>query len=192
MNLSNKMVKIVLTGNSSVGKTCLIHRIIHSQYIEGFHQTIATCTHDWTANVENRSIDIKIWDTAGQERYRTLAPVYFRDAAGALLVFDASDPSPEEGIRSWLNTFKETAKPDAIIVLTANKADLVSDRTELLNRLARIKDEFGHDVFVTSAKTGENVQQVFQHLANEVNKMFPKDILMASNLHEEEGEFCSC
>lgn len=192
MNLGNQMIKVVLTGNTSVGKTCLIHRLIQFQYVEGFHQTIATSTHDWTANVGKRALELKIWDTAGQERYRTLAPVYFRDASAAIVVFDATDPDPIEDLRSWIQTFKENARMGAVIVIAANKSDLVEDRVELQERMNKVKEEFQAECFPTSAKTGENVTQIFQFAAEQITKVFPTDILMASELHENDGEFCSC
>jgi small GTP-binding protein len=192
MNIGNYTIKVVLTGNTSVGKTCLIHRLIQFQYVEGFHQTIATSTHDWTANVGNRTIDIKIWDTAGQERYRTLAPVYFRDAAAAIVVFDATESDVIPELREWIQTFKENARMGAVVVLAANKADLVEDRVALQEKLNKVKEEFQAECFPTSAKTGENVAQIFQFAAEQIVKAFPTDILMASELHESEGDFCSC
>ena len=192
MNLNPQTIKVVLTGNTSVGKTCLIHRLIQCQYVEGFHQTISTSTHDWTANVGKRALDIKIWDTAGQERYRSLAPIYFKDASAAIVVFDATDPEPEEGLREWIQTFKESAKLNAVVVLAANKSDLIKDRIALQEKINKIKEEFQAECFLTSAKTGENVQNVFQYAAEQISKAFPTDILAATELHEQDGEFCSC
>lgn len=192
MNLNAQTLKVTLAGNANVGKTCMIHRLIHYQYIEGFHQTVGTATHDWSPIVDNNQLDIQIYDTAGAERYRSITAIYFRDANGAVIGFDASEPVQIEDLRYYISKFKEQAKVNAPIVIAANKADLVQDRTQLNNDINRLKDEFGYPVFIVSAKTGEGIQQMFQYLAEQIHETFPDSIMMGAEFKENTANPCAC
>ena len=187
MNFNN--IKIVLAGESNSGKTCLIYRLIHSKFVEGFHQTIATSSHDWTANLTNKTLDIKIWDTAGQEKYRSLAPIYFRDAYASIIVFDVLNPSSIESIQFWIDTIRQNCKPNAPIAITANKIDLISNFQEIEQKLNEYSKLFGIKCFITSSKTGEGVENLFLYLANEISLTFP---IENNFIIEENKNKCNC
>ncbi|EAY10499.1 small GTP-binding protein, putative [Trichomonas vaginalis G3] len=192
MNLKAQTLKVTLAGNANAGKTCMIHRLIHFQYVEGFHQTVGTATHDWSPIVGDKTLDIQIYDTAGAERYRSIASIYFREANGAVITYDASDEVPTEDLKFWIQSFREMAKVNAPIVIAANKADLIEDRSALQTQVNKVKEEFGYPVFITSSKTGEGIAQMFQFLAEKIHEVFPDSITIDSEFHENEQPGCQC
>ena len=176
METKEQCYKVVLAGDEGVGKTCIIHYLIQHRFVDGFHPTIAATTQDWSTSINEAQINIKIWDTAGQERYKSLAPVYFRDANAAILVFDPSLANPIDSIISWAEIFKGIVGKNAYIVVACNKIDLVQDINQLTKIILDIQTSLNCHVVKVSAKTGENVFQLFQEVAEELYRRSPENI----------------
>lgn len=192
MQFGENWMKIVLAGDEGVGKTCIIHSLIQHRFVDGFHSTVGASVHDWTANIGNESIDVKIWDTAGQERYRSLAPVYFRGAAAVIIVFDATNSNPLQGILDWASAFREATGPNELIMVAANKVDLLDDRTQLMSIVLKIKEELDIDVFEVSAKTGENILELFQNTTSILSKRNPKQMFSSQPLNQTSKKDDGC
>ncbi|OHS97437.1 Vacuolar protein sorting-associated protein 21 [Tritrichomonas foetus] len=191
MNFSSPLYKIVLIGNAGVGKTSLIHSLIQRQFVEGFHATVGSSVHDWTAHTSQGDIELKIWDTAGQERYRSLAPISFRDAHAAIIVFDASfESSPDDEVNEWIASFHSTSGSDTPVYIVANKIDMVDQiddsetqrdmsekRKSVTTFLNRLAEEHSCKVFTTSAKNGDNVLELFEDIAKTVAQRHPSFVM---------------
>jgi small GTP-binding protein len=185
-----KGYKVVLGGDQDVGKTSVISWLIQRRFVGVFHNTVGASAHDWTTEVQGTDYLIRLWDTAGGERYRSLAPIYFRDAKAAVLVFDASGPDPKESIEQWLGLYYSVNDRSSCVVVAANKSDLVSDRVALEETIARLKAHFNLDFFVVSAKTGEGIPALFQHVAAKLVERFSP--LSSGIVFEPKESKCLC
>jgi small GTP-binding protein len=126
----------------------------------------------YDSTVGDSKVVLQIWDTAGQERFKSLAPMYYRGAQAAVLVFDATRPETFEDVRSWVQELQDNGKGDIIMVIAANKSDIVDD--EHYAALREDVDEYaaqvGAMVFRTSAKTGEGIDEMFGKMALKLTK----------------------
>ncbi len=149
--------KVVLLGDSAVGKSSLVSRYVRDEFSESPQPTIGAAFLTKTVKLGDRTIKFEIWDTAGQERYRSLAPMYYRGAAAALVVFDLTDTKSFEGAKSWVQELRKQGAQDIVLALVGNKKDLPRKVD------AQLVHELTQEIYVeTSAKTGENIARVFE------------------------------
>ncbi|KAI5453397.1 GTP-binding protein of the rab/ypt [Naganishia albida] len=167
--------KLVLLGESAVGKSSLVLRFVKDEYSDYRESTIGAAFLTQTVALNDETnIKFEIWDTAGQERYRSLAPIYFRNSAAAVIVYDitqSADASFEKA-KSWVQTLQRQADPGIIIILVGNKLDLVQDdpsaRRVARQEAERYAEAEGLLFAEASAKTGEGVGEVFMKIANKL------------------------
>jgi small GTP-binding protein len=153
--------RVVLIGDSSVGKTCIVNRFRHNNFNSSEQNTIGASYETYSETRNGFQIELQIWDTAGQEKFKSLGPVYYRDAAAALAVFDLSNRSTLEGLDGWITNFRAIAGPDALVVVVGNKADLVDLQKVSEKEARQWCEDQGLDFLATSAKTGSGVAEVF-------------------------------
>merc|ERR1712177_191054 len=120
--------KLVLLGESAVGKSSLVLRFVKGQFHEFQESTIGAAFLTQTVALDDSTVKFEIWDTAGQERYRSLAPMYYRGAAAAIVVYDITNPDSFTGAKSWVKELQRRGDPNVVIALAGNKADLESRR----------------------------------------------------------------
>jgi small GTP-binding protein len=150
-------LKIVVVGDSGVGKTCLLLRFVRDEWETDSQPTLGVEFLARVVNTENHRIQLQLWDTAGQELFRSVTRGYYRGSAGALLVFDLTSRDSFLSIERWLQDLREVARPDLTAILVGNKSDLAAKR-EVPEEEARTYAERNHmTYFETSAKTGDNV-----------------------------------
>lgn len=161
--------KVVVIGAVAVGKTALTNRLQYSMFDEDYQPTIGAGYCPYRTTHEGHEVELQIWDTAGMERYRSLGPIYYRDAVAAVLVFDQTDKESADSLSKWLTAFKATVKEPAYIAVAANKDDLENKVCDLegIQRWAT-DNQFGF--FVTSAKTGKGVTELFGTLIQNLVK----------------------
>uniref|UniRef100_A0A669E150 small monomeric GTPase n=1 Tax=Oreochromis niloticus TaxID=8128 RepID=A0A669E150_ORENI len=147
--------KVMLLGDSAVGKTCLLVRFKDGAFLGG--NFIATV-----------GIDFRIWDTAGQERFRSVTHAYYRDAQALLLLYDITSKPSFDNIRAWLTEIHEHAQKDVVIMLLGNKSDMAAERVVKTEDGEKLAKEYGVPFMETSAKTGVNVDLAFHAIGKEL------------------------
>lgn len=170
--------KIVLLGDSSVGKTSLVHRFTNGSFNENTANTIgaAFITKNFPlSNDPNRHVKLEIWDTAGQERYRSLTPMYYRSARVALVCFDMSDiQSSFERVRYWVDQMElNSSETEKKVIVVGNKSDMYKESDS--NELATIEaycEEHQLQLFQCSAKDGKGVTELFTYIVDKIDDSF--------------------
>lgn len=162
--------KLVLLGESSVGKSSLVLRFVKGQFHEYQESTIGAAFLTQTVCLDDTTVKFEIWDTAGQERYHSLAPMYYRGAQSAIVVYDITHPDSFTRAKNWVKELQRQANPDIVIALAGNKADL-ADKRVIDNEEASSYAEENNLLFMeTSAKTSLNVNEIFHQIAKKLPK----------------------
>ena len=157
----NDTPRAVLVGNSGVGKTSLVQRIVHNTFTTQISSTIGAGVTPLTMTVNGKSFLFNLWDTAGQEIFKNVVPLYFRNAAVAILVFDLDDEDSFRDLDSWLETINENNEHNIPVIVAANKCDSCTN-PQLLSEAKQWSFEKRYPFFVTSAATGQGVKQMFE------------------------------
>eukprot|EP01113_Clastostelium_recurvatum_P038902 TRINITY_DN5879_c0_g1_i2.p1 TRINITY_DN5879_c0_g1~~TRINITY_DN5879_c0_g1_i2.p1 ORF type:complete len:227 (-),score=42.57 TRINITY_DN5879_c0_g1_i2:27-707(-) len=170
-------LKAVLLGAPSCGKTCISTRFLRNTFTEHTEATIGAAFCSRPIDVyAGRSVKIDLWDTAGQERYRSLAPMYYRNALLALLVYDITSSQSFKELKQWVEDLRKNGLPDVIMVLLGNKADMERRREvstlEAEEYASELRRKHGSSVIhgECSAMTGDNVAELIKKGATEVVK----------------------
>lgn len=160
--------KVVLIGNTSVGKSCIIHRKTRNQFSNYSEPTIGAAYSNIPINIDDKTINLNVWDTAGQERYKSLAPMYFRGARVAIIVFDITSKESFEGSKSWFNEIKRMSLKTNIFFLVGNKCDM-NDYREVTTEEANMFAETNKLKYIeTSAKSAFNIENLFYNIGKEL------------------------
>ena len=162
--------KIVLLGDSGVGKSSLSLRFCQGRF-PSFHEvTIGAAFLQQTVRLRDGSqVKLSIWDTGGQERFRSMSALYYRDAAGAILVYDCTDPGTFESVKYWVEELKSKGPPDVVIAVAANKSDQPGEKKKVDPSTAKAYcDESNMLFFETSALNGDNVSQMFEGISGRI------------------------
>ncbi|KAK8637562.1 hypothetical protein V6N13_136038 [Hibiscus sabdariffa] len=165
------LIKLLLIGDSGVGKSCLLLRFSDGSFTTSFITTIGIDFKIRTIELDGKRIKLQIWDTAGQERFRTITTAYYRGAMGILLVYDVTDESSFNNIRNWIRNIEQHASDNVNKILVGNKADMdESKRAVPTSKGQALADEYGIKFFETSAKTNLNVEEVFFSIAKDIKQ----------------------
>ncbi|KAJ8601612.1 hypothetical protein CTAYLR_009771 [Chrysophaeum taylorii] len=156
--------KLVLLGDTAVGKSCLVVRFVRDEFFEFQEPTIGAAFLTQSVNLENATVKFEIWDTAGQERYRSLAPMYYRGAAAAIVVYDITNKESFNGAKSWVKELQRRGDPNVVIALAGNKADLHTKRRVEYEEAQKYAEENCILHMETSAKNATNVKDLFREI----------------------------
>eukprot|EP00549_Striatella_unipunctata_P013105 CAMPEP_0118711662 /NCGR_PEP_ID=MMETSP0800-20121206/24248_1 /TAXON_ID=210618 ORGANISM="Striatella unipunctata, Strain CCMP2910" /NCGR_SAMPLE_ID=MMETSP0800 /ASSEMBLY_ACC=CAM_ASM_000638 /LENGTH=216 /DNA_ID=CAMNT_0006616353 /DNA_START=8 /DNA_END=659 /DNA_ORIENTATION=+ len=193
--MSNRVChfKLVLLGDTAVGKSCLVVRFVRDEFFEFQEPTIGAAFLTQTVALDDATVKFEIWDTAGQERYRSLAPMYYRGAAAAIVVYDITNPDSFAGAKSWVKELQRRGDQNVVIALrgdqnvviatkgrskrgdcnegeAGNKADLESRRKVAFEEANAYAEENGILHLETSAKNANNVKTLFVEIAKKLPK----------------------
>ncbi|XP_034094845.1 ras-related protein Rab-5B-like [Gymnodraco acuticeps] len=163
--------KLVLLGDMAVGKSSLVLRFVKGQFDEFQETTIGRSAFlAQSVCLDDTTVKFEIWDTAGQERYHSLAPMYYRGAQAAIVVFDITKPDTFERAKAWVKELQRQASPNIVIALAGNKADLAERRLVEYEDAQTYAEDTGLLFMETSAKTAMNVNELFLAIAKKMPK----------------------
>lgn len=126
--MSSERFKVVLLGEGRVGKTSILLRYTKGEYSDKQVSTLQASYLDKKIQIGSNSIQLSIWDTAGQERFHALGPIYYRDASGALLVYDITDMQSFSKVKNWVKELKKIVGNEIVLAIAGNKIDLEKNR----------------------------------------------------------------
>jgi Ras-related protein Rab-1A len=162
------LFKLLLIGNSAVGKSSLLLRFSDNIFNESFLPTIGVDFKIRTFELSSKTVKLQIWDTAGQERFKTITSSYYKGAHGIILTYDITDKQSFKDIENWLTEVEKFANENVIKLLVGNKNDLESQRQVTFDEGKEYADSLGIQFLETSAKNNSNVEKAFFTLANEI------------------------
>ncbi|CAN8305730.1 unnamed protein product [Cochlearia groenlandica] len=168
------LFKVVLIGDSGVGKSNLLSRFTRNEFCLESKSTIGVEFATRTLQVEGRTVKAQIWDTAGQERYRAITSAYYRGALGALLVYDVTKPTTFENVSRWLKELRDHADSNIVIMLIGNKTDLKHLRAVATEDAQSYAEKEGLSFIETSALEALNVEKAFQTVLSEIYRIISK------------------
>ena len=171
------MVKVVLVGDSGVGKTNIMSKYLKNQFREDSKATVGVEFGSKQFTVENHQIKAQIWDTAGQERYKAITSAYYKGAKGAFVVYDITRKNTFETVNKWVSDISAASDKKITLILIGNKNDL-EDQRQVTKEMGEEKaKELGLAFMETSACSGENLDKAFQLMINEIYKKSKEDIM---------------
>mmetsp|Transcript_37834 Transcript_37834/g.45613 ORF Transcript_37834/g.45613 Transcript_37834/m.45613 type:complete len:200 (+) Transcript_37834:358-957(+) len=168
--------KLVLLGDMGTGKSSLVLRFVKGQFFEYQESTIGAAFLTQTVSVNDTTVKFEIWDTAGQERYHSLAPMYYRGAAAAIVVYDITSTDSFNRAKSWVRELQRQGNPALVMALAGNKADKAEERKVSVEEGETYAEENGLFFMETSAKTASNVNELFYEIARKLPKAAPTPV----------------
>ncbi|EAY13865.1 small GTP-binding protein, putative [Trichomonas vaginalis G3] len=166
--MSTIEAKVVLLGATSVGKTCIVTRATSNFFDPEQVSTVGASFSAKTLQIDDTTVTLRIWDTAGQERFRALAPMYYQGSQAAIIVFSLDSTDSFEDANQWVDELGPHFDQMPLLYLVGNKADLVDNRTVKLEEAQERADKMGALYFETSAKTGQNIDELFASIAERI------------------------
>eukprot|EP00656_Telonema_subtile_P027498 TRINITY_DN295_c0_g1_i1.p1 TRINITY_DN295_c0_g1~~TRINITY_DN295_c0_g1_i1.p1 ORF type:complete len:227 (+),score=62.40 TRINITY_DN295_c0_g1_i1:96-776(+) len=199
------LFKLLLIGDSGVGKSCLLLRFADDTYTETYISTIGVDFKIRTVEIDNKVIKLQIWDTAGQERFRTITSSYYRGAHGIIVVYDVTDEESFTAVVRWLREIDRYCHEHVNKMLVGNKCDLHQKKVVDFATAKEFADTNAIPFFETSAKGNHNVETAFLQLTREIqtrvsqnSKMDPgksqkpKSITLGANIENKQKDSCGC
>jgi len=179
-------IKLVLLGDTEVGKSSTVVRFVKNKFS---HQcaTIGATFLNQKVKMEDFTVSFQIWDTAGQEKFKSLVPMYYKGAHAALVVYDITDRESFENSKGWVNELQKSEGVDIVIALAGNKVDLEERRKVQRLEAKTFAEQQGFIFRETSAKTGENVRDIFRLIAEKIQRVqeADKELLDINSLEEK-------
>ena len=173
------LFKLILIGDSYVGKSNILLKYLKNQFNENSKTTIGVDTKNIIIN--NKRIKIQIWDTAGQERYRSITSAYYKGAKGALIVYDITRKNTFDNIDKWITDLKLNGDKNICIIILGNKSDLI-DKREINKNDGIKKAEMYKTAFLeTSALNGDNISKAFDELIEQI-------VINNKNIFQDDNE----
>ncbi|XP_018411166.1 PREDICTED: ras-related protein Rab-8A isoform X2 [Nanorana parkeri] len=168
------LFKLLLIGDSGVGKTCVLFRFSEDAFNSTFISTIGIDFKIRTIELDGKRIKLQIWDTAGQERFRTITTAYYRGAMGIMLVYDITNEKSFDNIKNWIRNIEEHASADVEKMILGNKCDVNEKRQVSKEKGDKLASEYGIKFMETSAKANINVENAFFTLARDIKAKMDK------------------
>jgi len=168
------LFKLLLIGDSGVGKTCILFRFSDDSFNATFITTIGIDFKIRTVEIGDKKIKLQIWDTAGQERFRTITTAYYRGAMGIILVYDITNEKSFENIKTWIRNIEQHANDDVEKMILGNKCDMDDKRVISKEQGEKLAKEYGVKFAETSAKAKIGVEEAFLMIARSIKEKIDK------------------
>ena len=169
--------KLVLIGDSGVGKTNILTRYTKNEFSLATQATVGVEFGSKIIKKNDKLIKLQIWDTAGQERYKSITSAYYKGSKGAFVVYDISRKPTFENVDKWIGELKTNASEDVLIMLVGNKSDLEDKREVQIDEVKKKAEQYKIAFCETSALEGKNIEQAFDSLIDEIAKKVEKEKL---------------
>ena len=165
--------KVLLLGDSTVGKTCFLMKYTDKTFQDIHMSTIGLDYRLKAMKLKSgKKIKLQIWDTAGQDRFRAITKNYYKGSHGIILIYDVTSIQTYENIKTWVSQIREEASSNVVIYIVGNKIDMEEERKVSKDEGKKLADELGFPFVETSAKTGINVNETFEDLVERVDKIY--------------------
>jgi len=171
--MAQRQFKVVLLGEGRVGKTSLVLRYTQNTFDDKTQSTVQASFQTKRLNIDGQSVNLAIWDTAGQERFHALGPIYYRDANGALLVYDITDNDSFTRVQNWVKELRKMLGTDVVLAIAGNKCDLERNRVVPLDKAETYAASVGARHYSTSAKLNKGVSELFLELTKRMLEAYP-------------------
>ena len=167
--------KVLLLGDSTVGKTCFLMKYTDKSFQEVHMSTIGLDYRLKTMTLKNgKNIKLQIWDTAGQDRFRAITKNYYKGANGIILIYDVTSIQTYENVKNWITQIREEASKNVVIYIAGNKIDMEEERKVTTEEGQKLADEYGFPFIETSAKSGINIDETFSDLVEKIDSVYSK------------------
>ena len=166
------LFKLIIVGDSNVGKTNIMSKYIHNQFNQHSKSTIGVEFGTKIVNIDNKKIKAQIWDTAGQERYKSITSAYYKGAKGALIVYDITNKFSFDSVDKWVQDLNSYGDKNITLLLVGNKSDLEEKRQITKENGEEKAKSFNLGFIETSACSGDNIDQAFVIMLKEVLKKY--------------------
>ena len=172
-DLNENVYKLLLLGDSTVGKTCFLIKYTDQSFQDIHMATIGLDYRVKTMKLKNnKEVKIQIWDTAGQDRFRSITKNYYKGSHGIILIYDITNRRTFENVQQWISQIREETSQNVVIYLIGNKIDMKEERKVSTEEGKKLADELGLPFMETSAKEGININEVFDDIVERVDKVF--------------------
>ena len=162
------LIKILIVGDSTVGKTNFIKKYVENKFNESYFASTGIDLITTSIKIEGKSFKIQIWDTAGQEKYRAMTKNLFLKTQGIVIIFDISNETSFINLKSWMNDIKEECSADIPMILVGNKLDLEDKRVIDKERAMEFAKNEKLEYIETSSKTGENINKALSLIIEKI------------------------
>ena len=192
----SKSYKVLLLGNSSVGKTCILIRFSEDTFNDNYEVTIGLNYRIKTITLDNTPIKMQIWDTSGEEKFKAIAKNFYRGAHGVLLVYDICQKNSFLDVKSWIEQIIENADNDDIVmILCGNKCDNEKERKISKEEGENLAKNYGIPFFECSAKNNFNINEIFETMAQKIytkvgNRQSSSVKLTSNSIKKKIGKCC--
>ena len=159
------LLKIIIIGDSGVGKSSLLMRFAEGSFTSSFITTIGIDFKVKIIDIDGKKVKLQIWDTAGQERFRTITTAYYKNAMGVLLVYDVTDKPSFDHIRYWIRDINAHGEANVCKIIVGNKNDMTSNKVVMTEDIQKLSEEYGVTYYETSAKDDINVTKIFTDIS---------------------------
>ena len=181
MSTYNYLFKYIIIGDSAVGKSNILLRYIHERFNEEFQSTIGVEFGAKNIEINNKICRVQIWDTAGQESFRSITRAYYKNSVCACVVYDITNRNSFQNVQLWIDDCKKQTPKTVLLVLIGNKLDLESKREISYEEGRSFANDNNMLFFETSAKTGENIEELFNKSAQTIVENIDKGLYDLSN-----------
>ena len=185
--------KVLLLGDSTVGKTCFLMKYTDKTFQDIHMATIGLDYRLRSMKLKSgKSIKLQIWDTAGQDRFRAITKNYYKGSHGIILIYDITNTQSFENVKTWVNQIREEASSNVIIYIAGNKVDMEDERKVDRDDGEKLAEELGFPFVETSAKNGININETFEDLVERIDKVYGniQQKPIKNKLYKAKGKKC--